>query len=211
LRRNTIVLCAVLLILATFAWAGWANWEYRQQAAEKALAAVAKGELVAVPGGDAPQYLSPLTGRPAPAFALNDVDGKKVSLASYRGKAVLVNFWATWCGPCKIETPWLVELRNKYAAQGFEILGVDTEAEDLKPDDTAGWAKDKAAVNKFTAEEKVDYPMLLDGDSISTQYGGLDDLPASFFVDRNGKVVAASVGLTSESDVENNIKKALNQ
>jgi cytochrome c biogenesis protein CcmG/thiol:disulfide interchange protein DsbE len=64
-------------------------------------------------------------------------------------------------------------------------------------------------VNKFVSEEKVDYPMLLNGDSISTQYGGLDDLPASFFVDRNGKVVAASVGLTSESDIENNIKKAL--
>jgi thiol-disulfide isomerase/thioredoxin len=211
LRRNTLVLFAVLVILATFAWAGWANWQYRQQAAEKLLAGAAKGELVAVPGGDEPQNVSPLDGKPAPAFALQDPSGKKVSLASYRGKAVMVNFWATWCGPCKIETPWLVDLRNKYAAQGFEILGVDTEAEDLKPDDSAGWAKDKTAVNKFVAEEKVDYPMLLDGDSISEAYGGLDDLPASFFIDRNGKVVAASVGLTSESDIEGNIKKALSQ
>jgi thiol-disulfide isomerase/thioredoxin len=209
LRRNTLVLGAVLLILAAFAWAGWANWEYRQQAAEKALAGVAKGELVAVPGGDAPQYVSPLDGKPAPAFALEDLNGKKVSLAGYRGKAVLVNFWATWCGPCKIETPWLVELRDKYAGQGFEILGVDTEAEDLKPDDKAGWDKDKAAVSKFVTQEKVDYPMLINGDSIAEAYGGLDDLPASFFVDRNGKVVAATVGLGSESDIENNIKKAL--
>jgi thiol-disulfide isomerase/thioredoxin len=206
-RRNTLVLFAVLVILATFAWAGWANWQYRRQTAEKQTV---MGELVAVPGGT-PQYISPLDGKPAPAFALKDISGTKVSLASYRGKAVLVNFWATWCTPCKIETPWLVELRNKYAAQGFEILGVDTEAEDLKPDDTAGWAKDKAAIDKFVAEEKVDYPMLLDGDSISDAYGGLDSLPASFFVDRNGKVVAASVGLTSEGDIESNIKKALNQ
>jgi cytochrome c biogenesis protein CcmG/thiol:disulfide interchange protein DsbE len=102
-----------------------------------------------------------------------------------------------------------VELRDKYAGQGFEILGVDTEAEDLKPDDKAGWAKDKAAINKFVKEEQVNYPMLEDGDSISQAWGGLDDLPASFYVDRNGKVVAASVGLTSESDIENNIKKAL--
>jgi thiol-disulfide isomerase/thioredoxin len=211
MRRNTVVLFAVLVILATFAWAGWANWQYRRQAAAKVLAGAAKGELVAVPGGDAPVYVSPLNGKSAPAFALKDLSGKKVTLESYRGKAVLVNFWATWCGPCKIETPWLVELRDKYAAQGFEILGVDTEAEDLKPDDTAGWAKDKGAVNKFIAEEKVSYPMLLDGDSISQAYGGLDDLPASFFVDRNGKVVAASVGLTSESDIESNIKKALNE
>jgi thiol-disulfide isomerase/thioredoxin len=208
-RRNTLVLSAVLLILATFAWAGWANWEMRRQVAEKLLANSARGELVAASAGDTVEYKSPLDGKPAPAFALDDPSGKKISLAGYHGKAVLVNFWATWCGPCRIETPWLVELRNKYASQGFEILGVDTEAEDLKPGDKAGWAKDKAAVNKFITEENVDYPMLINGDSIADAYGGLDDLPASFFVDRNGKIVAASVGLTSESDIENNIRKAL--
>ncbi len=208
MRRNTLVLTAVLLILAIFAWAGWANWEYRRQAAAKLLAGAAKGDMVAVPG-QMPQYVSPLNGKPAPAFALEDMDGKKVSLSSYRGKAVLVNFWATWCGPCRIETPWLIELRDKYAAQGFEILGVDSEAEDLKADDKAGWAKDKSAIGKFVTEEKVDYPMLINGDSISNAFGGVDDLPASFFVDRNGKVVAASVGLTSESEIEGNIKKAL--
>jgi thiol-disulfide isomerase/thioredoxin len=211
MRRNMVVLSAVLLILVVFGWAGWANWKYRQQAAERLLAGAEKGELVAAPAGDSPVYVSPLEGKAAPAFALEDLNGKKVSLASYRGKAVLVNFWATWCGPCKIETPWLVELHDKYAGQGFEILGVDTEAEDLKPDDKAGWAKDKTAIGKFIAEEKVDYPMLLNGDSISEAYGGLDNLPASFFVDRSGKVIAASVGLTSENDIEGNIKKALNQ
>jgi thiol-disulfide isomerase/thioredoxin len=209
LRRNTLVLTAVLLILAIFAWAGWANWEYRRQLAEERLAEAAKGELVPSTGGSIPQFISPLNGKVAPAFALEDLSGKKVTLASYRGKAVLVNFWATWCGPCKVETPWLVELRDKYAAQGFEILGVDTEADDLKPSDKAGWAKDKAAIGKFVAEEKVQYPVLVDGDSISNAYGGLDDLPASFFVDRKGTVVAAQVGLTSESDIEGNIKKAL--
>jgi cytochrome c biogenesis protein CcmG/thiol:disulfide interchange protein DsbE len=206
-----LVLTAVLFLLAFFALAGWANWEYRRQAAEKILAGASHGELVPGSGGNVPQYISPLNGKAAPAFALDDLSGKKVSLSSYRGKAVLVNFWATWCGPCKIETPWLVELRGKYAPQGFEILGVDTEAEDLKPSDKAGWAKDKAAIDKFVAEEKVNYPMLLDGDSISNTYGGLDDLPASFFVDRNGTVVAAQVGLTSESDIENNIRKALGE
>ncbi len=211
MRRNTLVLTAVLLILATFAWAGWANWEYRQQAAERLLAGAARGELVAAPDGGTPQYVSPLDGKAAPAFALDDLNGNKVTLASYRGKAVLVNFWATWCGPCRIETPWLVDLRDKYAAQGFEILGVDTEAEDLKADDTAGWAKEKAAIDRFVTQEKMNYPVLMDGDSISEAYGGLDDLPASFFIDRNGKVVAASVGLTSESDIESNIKKALGE
>jgi len=210
-RRNTIVLFATLFLLATFAWAGWANWEYRQQAAARVLASEAHGELVADPAGGAAIFVSPLKGKMAPAFSLEDVSGKKVSLASYRGKAVLINFWATWCAPCKIETPWLVQLRNKYAGQGFEILGIDAEGDDLKPDDTVGWTKNKAAVAKFVQQEKMPYPVLINGDSLSTPYGGLDELPTSYFVNRKGVVVAAQLGLTSESDIEGNIKKALAQ
>ncbi len=94
-RRNTLVLSAVVFILAVFAWAGWANWEYRKQAAERSLAEVAQGELVPAPGSGTPQWVSLLNGKPAPAFALEDLSGKKVTLTSYRGKAVLINFWAT--------------------------------------------------------------------------------------------------------------------
>ena len=209
MRRNTLVLTAVVFIFAVFAWAGWANWEYRRQAAEKLLANAAQGELVPSADGGSLEFHTPLMGKPAPAFTLNDLGGKKVSLSSYRGKAVMINFWATWCGPCKVETPWLVELRQKYATQGFEVLGVDTEGDDLEPGDKAGWAKAEANAGKFVADMKVPYPVLLNGDSISRDFGGLDDLPASFFVDRQGKVVAATVGLTSESDIEGNIKKAL--
>jgi cytochrome c biogenesis protein CcmG/thiol:disulfide interchange protein DsbE len=158
-----------------------------------------------------PKYLSPFMDKTAPAFTLEDLSGRKVSLDSYKGKAVLINFWATWCGPCKIETPWLIELRNKYASQGFEILGISTEGDDLNKDDKAGWAKDKAAIAKFVSEEKVPYPILIDGDSLSQAYGGLDAMPTSFFVDRKGTVVAAQMGLTSESDIESNIKKALGE
>jgi cytochrome c biogenesis protein CcmG/thiol:disulfide interchange protein DsbE len=211
MRRNTLVLSATLLILAIFAWAGWANWEYRRQQAERLLANAGQGELVPAPDVGSAQYVSPLNGKPAPAFALQDLNGKKVSLADYKGKAVMLNFWATWCGPCRIETPWIVELRQKYAAQGFEVLGIDTEGDDLKKDDKAGWAKAAAAANKFATEEKIPYPVLLDGDSISRDYGGLDDLPTSFFVDRKGVVVAAQVGLTSEQEIESKIQKALNQ
>jgi len=211
LRRNTLVLITVLLILAVFAWAGWANWEYRKQEAEQALANASRSELVLAPGSDLPEYVTPLMDKAAPAFTLDDLSGRKVSLANYRGKAVLINFWATWCGPCQVETPWLVELRDKYAAQGFEVLGVDTEGDDLEAGDKAGWAKNEAAVGKFVSQMKVSYPMLLDGDSISREYGGLDDLPTSFFVDRKGKVVATQVGLTSESDLEAKIKKALEE
>ena len=208
MKRNTFVLFIVLFILATFAWAGWANWEYRKQAAERALASAARGELVADASGNL-QYDSPLKDKPAPAFTLDDMKGNKVSLDSFKGKAVLINFWATWCAPCKIETPWLIELRNQYASQGFEILGISTEGNDLQPGDKEGWAKDKAAIAKFVEQEKMTYPVLIDGDSIAKPYGGLDELPTSFFVDRNGTVVAAQLGLTSKDNIESNIRKAL--
>ncbi len=199
----------MLVILAIFGWAGWANWQYRRQAAEKRLASAARGELVPDPMSGGLKYLSPFIGKPAPAFTLQDLQGAKVSLGSYKGKAVLVNFWATWCGPCKIETPWLIELRNKYAAQGFEVLGISTEGDDLKPNDKAGWEKQKAAIAKFVSQEKVPYPVLVNGDSLSQAYGGLDAMPTSFYIDRKGNVIAAQMGLTSESEIEANIKKAL--
>ena len=211
MKRNTVVLGAVLLVLAIFAWAGWANWEYRRQAAEKLLANQAKGELVPDAAGGPERYVSPLAGKQAPAFTLEDLKGRKVPLSSFKGKAVLLNFWATWCGPCKIETPWLVELRNKYASHGFEVVGISTEGEDLKPDDKAGWARDRDAVTKFAADMKVPYPMLLGGDALSQQFGGLDAMPTSFFVNKNGVVVAAQMGLTSEAEIEANIRKALGE
>jgi thiol-disulfide isomerase/thioredoxin len=208
-KRNTIVLGIVLLLLAIMGWAGWANWEYRKQAAEKRLATTTqKAELVADSSGAA-SYVSPLVDKPAPAFLLPDLAGKKVSLTDYKGKAVLINFWATWCGPCKLETPWIVELRNQYAAQGFEVLGIDTEGDDLAAGDKEGWTRTKTEVTKFIAEEHMNYPVLLDGDSLSKPYGGLDAMPTSFYVDRTGKVIAAQMGITSKSEMESNILKSL--
>jgi cytochrome c biogenesis protein CcmG/thiol:disulfide interchange protein DsbE len=206
-KRNTIVLGITLLILAIFAWAGWANFEYRQQAAERRMSSVAQAELVADPITGAPESLSPLVGKPAPEFTLEDLNGKKVSLASYKGKAVLINFWATWCAPCKIETPWLIELRNQYAAQGFEIIGVS--ADDIDRQDPQKFSDEKKEIARFVQKMQMPYPVLIDGDSISHPYGGLDALPNSFYVDRQGNVVAAQLGLTSESEIEANIRKAL--
>jgi cytochrome c biogenesis protein CcmG/thiol:disulfide interchange protein DsbE len=206
-KRNTVVLSVTLLILAVFAWAGWANWEYRQQAAERMLASVAKGELVADAAGGQAQLVSPLVGKPAPEFALEDLSGKKVSLASYKGKAVLINFWATWCAPCKVETPWLVDLRNRYAAQGFEVLGIS--ADDIDRDSPDKFGMEKKEIARFVEQLHMPYPVLIEGDKISQPYGGLDSLPESFFVDRDGKVVAAQIGLTSKDEIEANIRKAL--
>lgn len=210
MKRNTLVLFAVLFILATFAWAGWANWEYRKQAAARAASMeMPAADMSADTDTGTMVFHSPLTGKPAPDFSLQDLQGRQVSLDSYRGKAVMINFWATWCTPCQIETPWLIELRNKYAAQGFEVLGVDSQGDDVTPKDKTAWDKDKAEIEKFVEQKKVPYPVLLGGDGISKPYGGVEDLPTSFFVNRNGVVVAAEMGLSSKSDLEADIQKAL--
>jgi cytochrome c biogenesis protein CcmG/thiol:disulfide interchange protein DsbE len=206
-QRNTLVLTVTLFILATFAWAGWANFEYRKQAAERLLASAARGELVLNPAGGPPQYASPLMGKPAPEFSLEDLSGKKVSLAGYNGKALAINFWATWCAPCKIETPWLIDLRNQYAAQGFEVLGISTD--DIDRGDPEKLSVEKKEIARFVQQMHMPYPVLIDGDTLSQPYGGLDELPTSFFVDRNGTVVAAQLGLTSKDEIEANIRKAL--
>jgi cytochrome c biogenesis protein CcmG/thiol:disulfide interchange protein DsbE len=208
-KRNTLVLGITLFVLAGFAWAGWANFEFRKQANEKALAATARAGFVADPDGGPPVYVTPLKGKPAPPFALEDLAGKKVSLDSYKGNAVLVNFWATWCAPCKIETPWLVELREKYAAQGFEILGVS--ADDIDRGDAKRFTQEKQEIATSAQKMHISYPVLIDGASLSDAYGGLDELPTSFFVDRNGTVVAAQLGLTSKDEIESNIRKAMGQ
>ena len=208
MKRNTVVLGVVLFIMAVFAWAGWANWEYRKQAAERRQASTAIDGFVAR-AGDVPEYVSPLQGKSAPPFSLEDLSGKKVSLAGYKGKAVLINFWATWCGPCKIETPWLIELRNQYAAQGFEVLGVSTD--DIDRGDPQKLSDEKKEIARFVEGMHIPYPVLIDGDSLSKPYGGLDAMPTSFFVDRNGTVVAAQMGLTSKDDIEANIRKALGE
>lgn len=151
------------------------------------------------------------TGKPAPDFALQDLHGKTVRLGDLRGKAVLLNFWATWCGPCKLESPWLSELHDKYAPHGLEVLGVSTEGEDLKPGDKAGQAHQLAAIRDFVQLTQPSYPILLNGDSISRLYGGVNTLPASFYINKNGTIVAAQIGLHSESEIEASIQKALGQ
>ena len=137
-------------------------------------------------------------GTPAPDFTLETLDGKTLSLSSLRGKAVLVNFWATWCGPCKIETPWLVEMQNQYGAQGLQIVGVAMD--DSGKDEIAKFAKDMG----------MNYPVLLGKEAVGDAYGGVPALPESFFVGRDGKIVDKIMGLEGRSEIEEAIKKALN-
>jgi cytochrome c biogenesis protein CcmG/thiol:disulfide interchange protein DsbE len=211
-KRNALVIAIVVCVLFLMSLAGWANWQNRKQLAAHQQALANQAVLVAdnSPTADSVLHMSsPLVGKAAPAFTLSTPGGEKVSLASYKGKAVQINFWATWCAPCKIETPWLVELEKQYKPQGFEILAVSVD--DLDKDDPKLLAKDIAGVAKGAKDLHIDYPVLIDGDSIGKPYGDVDVFPTSFFIDRNGKIVAASFGLTSKDDLEANIKKALGE
>ena len=143
----------------------------------------------------------------APDFALKDADGKTVHLSEYKGKVVLLDFWATWCAPCKVEIPWLIKLREQYAAQGLEVIGASTD--ELDQDDKAAFAKDKADIANFATKMHINYPVLINGQSVSAPYGGLDALPTTFYIDRKGTIVASGIGLTDRDEIEANIKKAL--
>ena len=209
MKRNAIVASVVVAVLALCALAGWANWKHRHDQAAAIAAQQSRATLVAA-GSDAAamaHFSSPLVGKTAPNFTLKNLQGKNVSLADYKGKAVQLNFWATWCAPCKIETPWLIDLEKQYAPQGFEILAVSFD--DLDKDDPKLLAKDMAEIVHGAHELKIGYPVLIDGDSISKAYGDVEVFPTSFFVDRSGKIVAASMGLTSKDDLEEDIRKAL--
>ena len=134
----------------------------------------------------------------APDFKLKDADGQTVSLSDYRGKVVLLNFWATWCGPCALEIPWFEEFEQKYKSQGFEVLGVSM--------DDDGWP----AVKPYIAAHRINYRVLLGNDSVGQLYGGLDALPTTFVLDREGRIAfTPHVGLINKDEYLSEIQELL--
>lgn len=135
-------------------------------------------------------------GKQAPDFELKTLDGQQLKLSQLRGKAVLVNFWATWCPPCRVEMPWFEEFQKEYQGKGFTIVGVAMD--DAAPEEIA----------KFTQNMGITYPVVLGTDAVSDTYGA-DYLPTSVFIDRNGKIVQRVFGLVNRRDIEDDIQKAL--
>jgi len=135
---------------------------------------------------------------PAPDFTLQSLDGNSMRLSDLRGRAVLLNFWATWCSPCKIEMPWFIELQKQYGGQGLQIVGVAMD--DSSKEDIAKFAKDMG----------VNYPVLLGKEEVGDAYGGVPALPETFFIGRDGKIVDKIIGLKGKAEIEDSIKKALN-
>jgi len=132
----------------------------------------------------------------APEFALTDINGQRLDLASYRGEVVLLDFWATWCAPCKTEIPHFIDMQNKYGSQGLQVIG-------LSMDDSVG------PVKKFYAEEKINYPVAVADDKLAEAYGGVLGLPIAFLIDRDGRIIAKHTGETEAAVFEKEIEEAL--
>jgi peroxiredoxin len=182
-KRDPVVLIVVAMVVSLMLVLGFNLARHRQSPG-----AVAAGKM---------------QGKQAPDFTLQTLEGKTVKLSDYRGKAVLLNFWATWCEPCKLEMPWFVEMQKQYGPQGLQIIGVAMD--DADPKDIA----------KFATDLHVDYPILVgkdaERDAVGTAYGGVQFLPETFFISRDGVVADKIFGLKGRGEIEDSVKKVLAQ
>jgi len=200
LVRRLVIVALLIAGVTLIVVAGAHNLRHRQTEMQKAqevqLSPAASSSASADPSDDPAAKL--LLGKAAPSFTLVDLDGKKVSLADYKGHAVVLNFWATYCGPCKLEMPWFQDLQNKYKDKGLVVLGLDQD--------------DGMAVKEVAAASKrvgVTYPILMPDDKVSKSYQLSDYIPETFYVDKSGKIVEQTIGAHSKNELEADVQKAI--
>jgi thiol-disulfide isomerase/thioredoxin len=196
MRKTAVVLIIVAGLITIVAWSNrhWPGGD--TQAAWQQSSASSASDSAALGSDDAALQTLPL----------EDLNGKQVTLGDYKGKVVLVNFWATWCGPCHIETPWLIDFQQKYGPRGFVILGVAMDEEGKK------------IVAPFVAselydvngqKESINYPILLGNDDIGDKFGGLEGYPTNMLFSRDGRKVKTLIGLEDYDEIDKDIQGQL--
>lgn len=188
LSRNLLV--AGLLIVAVAL--GFHLMSPKEPAADQSAATAAAGDA----GSPiVPRAVPSVRGKDAPDVALKDLAGKPIALKDFKGKAVLVNFWATWCGPCVIEMPWFIEFKEKYGQDGLEVYAISLDEEG------------PAVVKPFVEKHKMGTLTVVMGEEKTAEaFGGLLGLPTTFMVDRDGKLYSKHQGLVQKDDVEEEIQ-----
>ena len=200
-RRGSVAV-VMLVVVMLLVWAGVYNLRARRLAMQKA----AQNEVVltktdsAGSSGDAMASMMGvnLRGKAAPGFTLVDLAGKKVSLSDFKGHPVVVNFWATYCGPCKLEMPWFQQMVAKYQPQGLVVLGLDQDE-----------GEQNDVIAKAAKKVGVSYPILLPDDKVAKAYQLGDYLPETFYVGKNGVVVEQTVGAHALDELEADIQKTI--
>jgi cytochrome c biogenesis protein CcmG, thiol:disulfide interchange protein DsbE len=134
--------------------------------------------------------------KPAPQFVRTDLKNQRIDLSSYRGKVVLLTFWATWCAPCQIEMPHFVDWQTRYGPAGLEIIGISMD-------------DDSAPVIALTRERRVNYPIVMGDEQLGRVYGGILGLPVTFLIDRRGNIAARFKGETKLSVIEGAMRRLL--
>ena len=196
MARKALLLLILIAGITLVLWAGWHNLRDRRLAMQQRNQVQLVREE-ASPEAEAAE--SPLNGKPAPQFTLEDLTGKKVSLSDFKGHPLLLNFWGTYCAPCKIEMPWLEQLNKKYSSDGFHVIGITYDSE-----------VGKDTIAEDTRELGVTYPILLSTPKAEKDYlSDSEVLPTSFYVDRTGKIVAVTAGLGGKDQLESMIKKTI--
>jgi thiol-disulfide isomerase/thioredoxin len=198
--RKVFLLLAMAAGIALVAWSGWQNWHQSRRAAQAQQAK--RVDLIpdaSSSATDPSEAESSLRGKPAPAFTLIDLSGKKVSLSDFKGHPLVLNFWGTYCAPCKLEMPWLEEFSKKYASTGLEVVGVTYDSE-----------VGAKTITQNTEKLGVTYPILLSDPTIEKAYlSGTEVLPMSFYVDKAGTVIEVTAGLGPKDELEARVKEAI--
>lgn len=132
--------------------------------------------------------------QPSPAWELKDVDDKTVKSSDFAGKVVILDFWATWCGPCRMEIPGFIELQKQYADKGLVVIGVSLDQDGA------------SAVKPFAEKMGINYPIVLGDETIVSAFGGIEGIPTTFIIDRTGNIVRKHVGYASKAEFEADIK-----